>query len=190
MDLEVKNPEPVAAIPRRRGEAGFSVIEALIAAGILLIIAIGLIPMFTQSILNNAAGSDSTQSSTFAKDELENLQEMNFNSPDLLLVGATTELTATDWWTQGSASSIGDEAWTSTMPTTVRPRWTRTTRVAQYSIGAFDDGALLPVERKAGSTQPIEVHFKVVEVQLDSGKQPTSGLPAGPRLVYRIIKPF
>ncbi len=189
MDLEMKNPEPIAPIAKRRGEAGFSVIEALIAAGILLIIAIGLIPMFTQSILNNAAGSDSSQSSTFAKDELENLQEMNFNTPDLLLVGATTELSSVDYWTQGTAS-IGDEAWTSTMPTTVRPRWTRTTRVAQYSIGAFDDGALVPAERKTGSTQPIEVHFKIVEVQLDSGKQATSGLPPGPRLVYRIIKPF
>lgn len=188
MDLEMKNPAPT--VTRRRGEAGFSVIEALIAAGILLIIAIGLIPMFTQSILNNAAGSDSSQSSTFAKDELESLQEMNFNVPDLLLTGATTELTSTDYWTQGSVASVGDEAWTTTAPTTVRPRWTRTTRVSQYSIGSFDDGMLAATERKPGSTQPIEVHFKVIEVQLDSGKQPTSGLPPGPRLVYRIIKPF
>lgn len=182
MDVEVK---PSA----RSGEAGFSLIEALIAAGVLLIIAIGLIPMFTQSILNNAAGSDHTSASTHAKDELENLQDLAFAHPELVLGAAEVERLTTDFWLQGTGD-VGDEAWVATLPAGTRPRWTRTTRVSQYSISSFDDGMLTPAERKNGSTQPVEVHFKVVEVQMDSGRQQTSGLPPGPRLIYRIIKPF
>lgn len=185
MDVELTPAGPAPS----RGEAGFSLIEALIASGILLIIAIGLIPMFAQSILNNAAGSDHTSASTHGKDELENLQDMAFANPELALTGADTERTATEFWMQGT-SDIGDETWAAAVPPGARPRWTRTTRVSQYSIGAFDDGVLGTTERKAGSAQPTEVHFKVIEVQLDSGKQQSSGLPPGPRLIYRIIKPF
>lgn len=179
MDVEVKAGRP--------GEAGFSLIEALIAAGILLIIAMGLIPLFSQSILNNAAGSDHTQASTFAKDELEDLEGLAFATPRLVVPGTAVENLSTDFWTAGT-TDLGDEGWVSVAPS--NPRWSRTTRVTQFSVGAFDDGMLTDPERQPGNTQPIQVHFKVIEVQLDSGKKATSGLPPGPRLVYRIIKPF
>jgi len=44
-----------------RRDAGFSIIEALIAAAILLIIALGLLPLFTRSISDNVSGNDATQ---------------------------------------------------------------------------------------------------------------------------------
>ena len=39
-------------------------IEALIAAAILLIIALGLMPLFTRSINDNVSGNDATQATT------------------------------------------------------------------------------------------------------------------------------
>ncbi|HWM93561.1 MAG TPA: prepilin-type N-terminal cleavage/methylation domain-containing protein [Thermoanaerobaculia bacterium] len=180
MDVEVSAGKP--------GEAGFSMIEALIAAAILLIIAIGLIPMFTQSILNNAAGSDYTTSSVHAKDELENLQDAAFHNEALVIDSGDVELLTTDFWLPGTAG-LGDELWTDTVPSGSEPRWTRTTGVTQYSIIAFDDGMLADAERKNGNAQPTEVHFKIIEVRLANNKA-QSGLPPGPSLVYRMIKPF
>jgi Tfp pilus assembly protein PilV len=185
MDLEMR-PLPVTARP---SEAGFSLIEALIAAAILLIISIGMIPMFTQSILNNAAGSDQMQGSVFAKDDLETLQDSAFASTNLLIPGASVESLTTDYFMAGTTAQ-GDESWATTAPTTAAARWNRTTRVTQYSIGAFDDGFLLDTERRPGNTQATQIHFKVIEVRLDSGKKSKSGLPPGPSLVYRILKPF
>jgi type II secretory pathway pseudopilin PulG len=184
MDLEVR-----PARPARSGEAGFSLIEALVAAAILLLIAIGLIPLFTRSILNNAAGSDHTMASTLAKDDLEAAMDIDFNSPEMVLTGANVELLTTEFLLPGT-TQYGDEQWVPTVTSAQRPSWTRTDRVQQFSIASLDDGRLLDTERRSGSTQLIEVHFKVVEVQIDSRKRVESGLPPGPRLVYRIIKPF
>ncbi len=184
MDLEMK-----AARPARSGEAGFSVIEALVAAAILLLIAIGMIPLFARSILNNEAGSDHSQASTIAKDELEAVMDLDFNSPDMVLTGGNVEILSTDYLLPGTIA-FGDEQWVPTVTSTQRPSWMRTDRVTQFSIASLDDGRMVDTERRPGSTQPIEVHFKVVEVQIDSRKRAESGLPPGPRLVYRIIKPF
>ena len=57
-------------------EAGFSLIEALIATGILLMIAIGIIPLFASSILNNTRGADSTTATNFSRSQLESLERL------------------------------------------------------------------------------------------------------------------
>ena len=173
----------------RKKDAGFSMIEALIAAAILLLIAIGLIPLFSQSILNNSAGSDHTVASTFAKDDLENLQDAAFGNTALLIDNTEELRLTTDFWLPGTAK-VGDEQWVTTVPSGTRPRWTRTTQVTQFSISAYDDGILADAERKPGNAQPIEVHLKVIEVLLQNDKQASSGLAPGPNLVYRMIKPF
>jgi Tfp pilus assembly protein PilV len=183
MDVEVRSK------PGRPAEAGFSLIEALIAAAILLFIAIGLIPLFSQAILNNSAGSDHTVASTFAKDELEDLQDAAFGNSALLIDNTEDLLLTTDFWLPGS-TSVGDEQWVATVPSGSQSRWTRTTQVTQYSISAYDDGILADDERKPGNAQPIEVHLKVIEVLLQNDKQASSGLAPGPNLVYRMVKPF
>jgi len=50
--------------------AGFSFIEALIATGIMLIIAVGIIPLFASSVLNNTRGADSTTATNFGRSEI------------------------------------------------------------------------------------------------------------------------
>lgn len=181
MDVEVRS---------KPGEAGFSLIEALIAIAILLFIALRMIPLFSRSILNNSAGSDHTVASTFAKDELEGLQDAAFGSSALLIDDTEVLRLTTDFWLPGTAS-VGDETWVPTpLPTGIKSRWTRTTQVTQYSINAYDDWILEDDERKPGNAEPIEVHFKVIEVRLDNDKEASSGLLPGPSLVYRMIKPF
>ena len=49
-----------------RAAAGMSLIEALFASAILLVIAAGLLPLFIRSCFNNISGSDASQASQHA----------------------------------------------------------------------------------------------------------------------------
>jgi Tfp pilus assembly protein PilV len=165
-------------------------IEALIAAAILLIIALGLIPLFTRSILDNNSGNDATQATNHGKTQLEEMIELPFNHQRLVVPGGSTESQAVETWTQGDLAKTGDanEGWWSGTPTNRgRALWTRTTRVRQYNINDLDDGKLDTPQ--AGGTQPIFVHLKEVEVQLTNAKQ-GSILGSGQGLTVRVIKPF
>jgi len=176
----------------RSAAAGFSLIEALIAAAILLVIALGLIPLFTRSIVENSLGNDATQASNHGKTELEELLQLPFNHQRLTVPAGAPQVQTAESFALGLPDQIGDanEGWWPGAPTNRgRIAWTRTTTVRQYGIGDLDDGVLDPKEAKLGGTQPIFVHLKEVEVQMDSSRQ--LRLPAGNRgLTLRVLKPF
>jgi Tfp pilus assembly protein PilV len=178
------------AVRSRAAESGFSMIEALIAAAILLIIALGLIPLFTRSILDNNSGNDATQASNHGKTQLEELIQLPFNHQELVVPGGSTQSQVVETWTQGDPAKTGDanEGWWTGAPSGKgRSLWTRTTRVRQYNISDLDDSKLdTPL---AGGTQPVFVHLKEVEVQLQSAKQ-GSILGGGQALTVRVLKPF
>lgn len=160
-----------------RGEAGFSLVEALVATGILLMIAIGVIPLFASSILNNTRGSDSTLSTNYSRTQVENLLQLPFNSPSLTVPAASSQAETDEWWAPGATGAINDsaEGWQDAALTpkpaaTVSP-WTRKTTVAQFSVSALADGRLDPkTEAEDGSTPANNVHLKVVAVEVDSAK--------------------
>jgi Tfp pilus assembly protein PilV len=171
------------------GEAGFSMIEALVAGVILLIISLGLIPLYSRSIGNNLTGNDALQSTNFGRAELEEMIQLPFNNQSLTVPAGVTLGSTVQSWTQGSAS-VGDdkEGWAAGSAPSGRGAilWQRTVRVRQYGISDLEDGQLnnaLP-----GGTQPIFVHLKEVEVQLDSGRR-GGMVPARP-LTLRVLKPF
>ncbi len=181
--------------------AGFSVIESLVAALILLFIALGLIPLFARSLRDNAAGSDSTQASNHSKARLEEYLQLPFNNQSLTLASGSTTLGSNDSWAQGAYGDIGDadEGWWPGAPTNRgRLLWGRNTTVRQYGITDLDDGRLdnpLP-----GGTQPIFVHLKEVEVRMETERDQgnavggaftgTSELGGARRMTFRVVKPF
>ena len=63
-----------------RATAGFSMIEALIAAAILLIIALGLLPLFSRSISDNVSGNDASQATNGSRTEVEEMLQLPFNN--------------------------------------------------------------------------------------------------------------
>lgn len=69
-----------------RASAGFSLVEGLVALAVLMTIVIGLIPLFTQSMVNNTAGRHMTQATNFTTDTFEGLTQLPLNN-DLLDVG-------------------------------------------------------------------------------------------------------
>jgi Tfp pilus assembly protein PilV len=180
----------------RSAVAGFSLIEALIAAAILLMIALGLIPLFARSIVDNSLGNDATQASNHGKTHLEELLQLPFSNQRLTVPAASTELAAVDTFTLGNQDQIGDagEGWWPGAPTDKgRIAWTRTTRVRQYGITDLDDGVLDAGEAKSGGTQPIFIHLKEVEVQMDSSRQSlqADGTRGTNRaLTLRVLRPF
>ena len=64
-------------------EAGFSLLEGLIGSALLLAIVIGVLPLFTAAMVNNAAGREGTQAANIAADGLEKTWQLPWDSPDV-----------------------------------------------------------------------------------------------------------
>jgi Tfp pilus assembly protein PilV len=77
---------------RRLDEFGFTLIEAIIALLLMLIVALGSASLFSFSIYNNSGGSDRATSLAIAQQALEGLRSAQFNTTttDASLVGGTT----------------------------------------------------------------------------------------------------
>lgn len=73
-------------------EAGFSLIEAVIALLLMMIVALGSASLFSFSIYNNSGGSDRATSLAIAQEALEVLRSAQFNTTTTAssLAGGTT----------------------------------------------------------------------------------------------------
>lgn len=179
--------------------SGFSMIEALIAAGILLIIAIGLLPVFTRAVQDNVTGNDASQATNNSRTRVEEMLAVPFANQLMTVPAASTEKVTSDSYAQGAIDQAGDlnEGWWPGTPTgkgTIL--WTRTTRVRQYSISALDDGDLdrlddgqLGQDELPGNTQPTFVHLKEIEVVINNPKQ-GGVLGTGRGILLRGVRPF
>ncbi|HEV7517976.1 MAG TPA: hypothetical protein VGR07_16880 [Thermoanaerobaculia bacterium] len=171
-------------------ERGFTIIEGLVASAILLIVAIGIIPLFANSILNNSRGSDSTLATNFSKTNIENLQQMPFSNPLLNVPAGQVKLQADDWWKPGNLK-INDpsQGWQVGTPTTGTLNiWTRNTIVQQYGLDdILTNGA--PTTPLDGSTQANFVQLKTITVNVQSSK-PGGILGVGERISLQSIKAF
>ena len=178
-------------LPLSSSAAGFSLVESLIAALILLIIALGLIPLFARALRDNTAGADATQASNHGRARLEEYQQLPFNNQSLALAPGSLTLARDESWAQGARDEVADddEGW---WPGTPSDRglllWHRTTTVRQYGMNDLDDGRL--DDPLTGGTQPAFVHLKEIEVRLESERPEESPLGPGRQIAFRVLKPF
>jgi len=184
------NNRPVA----RRGEAGFSIVEALVAAAILLIIALGLLPVFSRAINDNVTGNDATQATNGSRTQLEELLQLPFNNERMVVTAGKTETETKDFYTRAKADAGTDtyqigsdgEGWTTTTTDRGPVLWNRTTTVQQYGITDLNDGKLdTPLD---GSTQANFVHLKQIQVQVENPKKDLFGNGQG--ITLTVIKAF
>lgn len=167
-------------VPRRAREMGFSLVEILFALVLFAVIVLGILPLFTRSMVNNAMGSDSTQISSHATSRTEELYQALFDHPSVTVPGGSTEVTATAYWDPTTKTFVA------TAPSGPTPRWQRTSRVRQFGIGDLDDGVLdTPLD---GDADPAFVHLKEVQVVVETA--PQGPVLPGRRLVVRSLKPF
>lgn len=156
----------------RTSSAGFSVIEVLIASGIFLIIAMGVVPLFTEAIVRNRAGSESTSVSHFGISRAEEVLEMNFNDGRLSV--ATTQ----DYFSHSS------RLWVAGTPPTADPAdWLRSTTISQFNVTDLLDDGILNTPLPAGS-DPVFVHVKQVQVGVAHAR--AAGNPLGGRNSFRL----
>ena len=149
MELNRNLPTRETPQPPRGGAAGFTLIEALIAAALLGFIAIGVLPLFLRAMVNNKQGSDSTVVTTFSKTNLESLDAVPFDGPAVTVPAGSTSLVVVDWYAQQSATKVGgtNGKWIATCTgTTISCAgttpptgqglvlWKRTTTVQQFAI--------------------------------------------------------
>jgi prepilin-type N-terminal cleavage/methylation domain-containing protein len=168
-------PEPRARTsPPRSAERGFSLVEVLIAAVIILIILVGVLPLFQQSRLNLMQGNDASSVTNATVDSLENVLSLPFNNQRMTLV-AGTSLVATDFWL------LDGNRWVTDMTPYPgdRAQFTRSTTVEQFNVDdlEFDETLDTPLP----STTPVgQVQLKRLTVDVTNAR--TAGTPA-----YRVI---
>lgn len=185
---------------RPRAESGFSLIEVFIAGALLLIITLGMVPLFTRSLRDNQSGAESSQVSNVARSQLEEFFQLPWDSTKLTLV--STDPDSGRLKVFGHYFSQADQLWKSCAdppPTACDPlgcnvpaddpaRWVRTTCVRQFSNDdVTDDGVLADDEALAFDAPANQVHLKEIIVRVQGSDQSVVFGPAR-RLTVRTLK--
>lgn len=184
--LSSKGRESVREVPRvvleirqsRPRASGFSLIEGLIAAALVLAIALGVLPLFTRSMINNEGGSDYTQISNAAKSRAEELFELPFNSP-LLAINTGTDRIFEEYLSQRDKIwKPGVEADAAADSDLALLR--RTSTIRQFNINDLSS----PLDNSA---PPGSVQIREITVQVRSTR---TGSPLGPgkQTAVRVFK--
>lgn len=149
----------------RDPESGFSLVEAMVAALLLLLIAVGILPLFVQSIVNNAQGQDSSTAANYARARLEEFEQLPFDNVRMTLT-AGDELRFDEIylyngkkWIDGTLPPAGDWA-----------LWSRTTLIHQYGAVKWDSAPYSYETRLPSTAKPIDVHLKEIEVTVRSNR--------------------
>ena len=135
-----------------------TLIEVMMASLLFLTIALAVVPMFTQSMVSNTSGSDSTKASNFARARTEELMQLPFNHADLT-IDLASEKRVEEYY------SSTDPVWRPyPIPPDASLEWTRTTTVRQYNVDALEDDLVEVVEALPTGTDPSFIHLKEIEV--------------------------
>lgn len=163
----------------RRLQGGFSLIEVMVAAAILLVIALGLIPLYTRSIRSNVEGFDYTQVANSARSRADEFFQLPFNSSRLTVPNGETELCVEDFYSHGEHRWI-ELAQCGDKPSGDTALFTRTTTVRQFGIGDMTTPILGSVPT------PDEVHLKEITVSVEGSRTPVIG--GGKVIAVRLFK--
>lgn len=162
---------PQVQTKQQSAEGGFSVVEVLLAAAVLLIVTIGILPLFTRSISNNVQGQQMTLAVNRAKSEMETMIQADFNSTaldiqpgDTMLDGSNGKETI-EFWSEEEHDWVAE----SDFPSTEEMNFRRTTRIRQYNLQELTEkDATKDWVALAGGTPGNEIHLKEIEVVVGS----------------------
>lgn len=201
---------------RRAGSRGLSLLEVTIAGALVLVIAVGILPMMVRSTTNNQLGWQATEMSNHFRSIFDEAMEASFSGAAMTIPDTDTSLLS-DWvFTAGALDESGDadERWWSvddpglaiTGTEIVRGAqtnrgpimWVRRTQVRQFNIEALGDPNLpgnVPFpDSKAlqGSTLRDSVHLKEIRVEMTKGAPDgaTDAFDRAPRYSILMYKAF
>lgn len=171
----------ITALQQKYGASGFTLIEVLIASLLLMVIALGTLPLFMRSIIDNASGRESTQLSNFARSQIEEYSQLDFNSAPLTIDTGSEKVT-TNYYSQS------DRRWIDGDPPSDDPAaFTRTVTVRQFSVAALQDQRLDPGEAMPSGTGPSFVHLKEIVVSVQ-GQRQSAAFGTAKQITLRILK--
>lgn len=156
------------------GEAGFSIIEGLIAALLLLIVTLGILPLFSRSMNNNVKGNDSTRQASGATDAFETSIGLPFNSGAMTVPGGSTSVVVTETIAlkriaspTGGADQAISSVWEplGSLGSDDQPLMNRRRTLQQYSFDDYNDNHVFDNPLN-GDTEPRLVHLKVIDIDL------------------------
>ena len=152
---------------------GFTVVEVLIAAALLLAIALGLLPLYIRGIISNVEGFDHTQVANAARTRGEEFYQLPFNSEPLTLLAGTERIYDEYFSEQTRAWLPG------TVPVGEAALFTRTTTIRQFNVNDL----ATPLDNVA---TPATVHLKEIVVTVQSTRSGLLGM--GKRITIRTYK--
>lgn len=182
-------------------ESGFSLVEVLVAALLLLFIALGLVPLFTRAMIDNASGRDSTTATNIDRTQLETLAALPFDSSRMLVTNGQEFLETNESFSRGDPKIENDagEAWSNGVPSNLATvRWTRRTRIRQYQWTDVKKGVF--ATPRNGGTNASFVQIKDIEVAVQgTNRNPDNPattrvlgnlLGGSPELTFRLKKAY
>jgi Tfp pilus assembly protein PilV len=148
-------------------EAGFSIVEGLIASVILLIVVLGVLPLVTQSMANNVQGNTSSEQANGIVDGLEELLSLPFNAPEMTVASGQPSLVSTDH------RDLDERRWQAGAGTGTQ-QFTRTSTVEIFTVNDIDnDGDYTfdtPQDGSIAVTDPGTVAFKRIQMTIDAAR--------------------
>jgi len=172
---------------RRRAERGFSLIEALFAGVLVLVMMLFILPLFTRAMSQNVSGRESSIASTHGKWTLEELNQLPLDRTQFELVSGD-ELVECKYWDRATKRweddtgtfACGDAPPAGTL-------WHRETRYQQFAISDLMDDRELNTPTPGGT--PFEfVHLRELAVEIQGEREN----PLGParRLDFVTVRGF
>lgn len=156
-------------IRESKPSGGFSLVEVLVASFFLLVILLGVLPIFTRSMVTNQMAYDNTRAAAFARSEVENYMQAPFNDPGgtpvMDLPVGQTELEKDEYFDPETHAWVAGPA-----PPGTSYLWSRNIKVRQFHISAIDNGVLEDSEALTGGAHADNVHLKQVLIEIQRGK--------------------
>jgi len=169
---------------RNPRSAGFSLIEALIAMVLVTMMILGIMPLFTTSIVQNVSGKESTVSANFSRSTVEELTSLPLDRRALQPPIADTAREVCQTYEEGS----GWEEVICGAPVAGEPTWTRRSRVRQYNISEIYDGDTAagvptfknPIPGYDPTDERFDAFVQIRELMIATEGQRTQDSPLGP----------
>lgn len=143
-------------------QSGFSMVESLVAAAIIGIVAIGILPLFTRAMVDNMAGADYTRVTNYAKSKEEDFTRMPFLQQTIQVPAGQIQLMTTEYMDPAS------QYWVATKPANPLAVWTRVTTFTQYNMYDTDDDQMFNNPIAGGAVGVDGVHVIQAQVQVKS----------------------
>ncbi len=177
----------------RHGAEGFSLLEALLSAALVLIITLGILPLFAHSVVQNVSGRESTISTNHSRSSSEELVPLPLDRdrlrPD---AGQNTKEICQEYEHEVGWAYYDCSIGVDNTDAAHQKLWARSSSVQQYSINEIYDADTkngVPTFNNPTTGYPVPderfdsfVHIREIMITTESQREQGSVLGAGRRV--------